>query len=239
MATAESWLRREQQAKADFVHWARHIREATAASELSGGVEAVEALTSATIRFGHCELRMRSAERIKATKSTAASAKSLEADALDANQQGLTALAAVRPVVDEIKNVKGDADAASRWKAESAAIRRRWREEVADLDVGGADAKHLVGLMDECLDALDKHGPPALGQYLSDRIDELQKERKSADRGTRQASFPWWKIVAVAIWLGITAFAIWRAITYGAAWWDVAMIAFIALIGTLLLALGC
>jgi hypothetical protein len=44
---------------------------------------------------------------------------------------------------------------------------------------------------------------------------------------------------ATAIWLGVTAAVVWRAITVGAPWWDFAAIAFIALVGFVLITLGC
>jgi anti-sigma factor RsiW len=91
----------------------------------------------------------------------------------------------------------------------------------------------------ECFSSIDKEGLAGLSRYLHGQVEELDKVRRTPERGTWANSFPWWKIVAAAIWLGVTAFAVWQAVTFGAPWWSIAMIIFVALVGTILIALGC
>ena len=76
-------------------------------------------------------------------------------------------------------------------------------------------------------------------EWLSERVAELDRMRHQPDdENTVAFVFPWWKIVAVAVWLGMTAHAARRRITTAAPWWDIAAIALIALIGALVLSLG-
>ena len=239
MATTASWLSREQAAQADFI---RHVAELKAfagdADKTSFG-EAIDAFASVTRRFGTCELSIRRGERLGVVGTSRAESKALLEHGRHANEGGLAALGSVQAFVDDLAATPVDDTAQGRWKAESSTVRAEWKEQLAQVDIGASDARHLVRITDACFSSLDEAGPAGLSRYLAEQLAELEKVRRTPERGTWANSFPWWKIVAAAIWLGITAYAVWRAITYGAAWWDVAMIIFIALIGTILIALGC
>jgi hypothetical protein len=115
MASESSWLSHEQRAKAEFARLVRHIREEVADTQLPGGIEAVDALASATLRFGSCELRMYNAQRLTVTGLLPESATALTAQALDFNKRGLTALAGVRQVCEEIATAPQDDKAAGLW----------------------------------------------------------------------------------------------------------------------------
>jgi len=239
MTTVSSWLSREQKAQADFLTEVSKLKTYVGDLAPDGFKDAIDALTSATSRFGDCELRVRAAERFAVIGVSAEEATSLNARGLASNERGLAALGVFTTFVDGLEKVQVRKGAAELWAAESPDIRDQWREQLAQLDLGPADAKHLVGMMDECFSAIDKDGMTGLSRYLRDQVEELDKVRRTPERGTWANSFPWWKIVAAAIWLGVSVYAVWQAVTYGAPWWSIAMIIFIALIGTVLIALGC
>ena len=183
---------------------------------------------------------MYNAQRLTVTGLLPESATALTAQALDFNKRGLTALAAVRQVCEEIAAAPRDDKAAGLWTAESGQFRADWRDHIAQVDVGESDAQHLVQIMDDCCDALDKNGPSGLSVYLASQLDELEKQRSADNRGTQLASpFPFWKIVAAAIWLGISVYTVWWRITHGAAWWDIGAVILIATIGLICISLGC
>jgi hypothetical protein len=82
-------------------------------------------------------------------------------------------------------------------------------------------------------------GLAGLGQHSANRLDELEKLRRSDDRGTRAESFPYWKIAIAAFVWGVGVAIMIAFITRGAPWWDMfALWAFIA-IATFCISLGC
>jgi hypothetical protein len=239
MTTKSSWLSREQTAQSDFLTEVSKLKTYVGDLGPAGFKEAIDGLTSATSRFGDCELRIRAAERFTVIGVFADEVTSLTDRGLASNERGLAALGAFTAFVDGLEKVPTHKGATERWAAESKDIRDQWREQLAQLDLGPADAKHLVGMTDECFSSIDTDGMAGLARYLRGHVEELDKVRRTPERGTWANSFPWWKIVAAAIWLGVTAYAVWQAVTYGAPWWSIAMIIFVALVGTILLALGC
>ena len=93
--------------------------------------------------------------------------------------------------------------------------------------------------MDECCEAIDKHGAAGLGKHLSARLAELEKQRRAPNRGTQEASFPFWKILFVAAYFGIMVWAMFDLVTRGAPWWDFVLVAVCVSAMFLLVALGC
>jgi hypothetical protein len=239
MATKSSWLSRDQSAQADFARDVSALKAFVGDGDQFGLSGVIDAFAAATSRFGSCELSIRRAERLAVVGASPEEAKLLTERALRENDRGLAAIAAVQGFVDGLGKVPIDDQARKRWSAESKDIQDHWTEQLTQLDVGASDARHLLKMTQDAFGAINDGGPAGLGEYLAGHLAELDKVRRTPERGTWTNSFPWWKIVAAAIWLGITAFAVWRAVTFGAAWWDVAMIIFIALIGTILIALGC
>jgi hypothetical protein len=94
-------------------------------------------------------------------------------------------------------------------------------------------------MMDECCDAADADGFRGVGDYISRKLEELEEARRSDDRGTRAASFPWWKIVWCAAVLGITVALVLNLLSTGAPWWAFFLVALLASIFILLGVLGC
>jgi len=236
MTDKSSWRSREQQAQADFSHAILQFRPYL--TGLPEGPPALDAMTEAILRFGTCELRMRRAERMRELQLAEPEVATLVESALANHERGLVALPAVRPFADALAAQRPDDQALSRWRESSPAIRSEWRDQLGELDVAQDDARHMVRIMDECYDAIDENGLSGLGRYLSSRLDELDQLRRSEDRGTRAASFPWWKIVAAAAIVGMTAYAVWILLASGAPWWNFFLVALVACIMMLFVAMG-
>ena len=227
----------EQEARTEFVAATVPLRERL--EDLDGAVASFDALMSAVVDFGTCELRIRRAERVARASPDSAEAGELTASAMRHHERGLRAMQQARAVVPALVAMEPEPGALATWRQASADVRAEWRDQVKELDVGGSDADHLLRIMDECCDALDDNGPASLAGHLARRLDELESVRREDDRGTRAASFPWWKIVAAAAILGMTAYAVWIAIMSRAPWWAFFLIALVACIMLLFVALGC
>jgi hypothetical protein len=231
-----AWLSREQRAEADFGNAMTRLRSHFDQPEAR---TATDAMTEATLRFAACERHMRRAERLEALDLREAEAKELAESALADNERGLGALPSIRPLIDELSREETDPEALSRWRESSPRIRAEWRANVVEVDLSAHHAGILNRLMDECCDAVDERGAAGLGHHLSRALDELEKARRSDDRGTHAESFPWWKIVAVAIVLGISIGVTLWLIKNGAPWWNAYLVWLLACIAVLLVVLAC
>jgi len=230
------WLSREQRAEAEFGAAMTQLRSHFEQPE---GRTAVDALAELMLRFGACERQMRRAERLRVLGHDLAEVQELEQRALQDNERGLAALPGVRPFIDYLASQAPDADGLARWRESSPQVRAEWRDRVAELDLGADDAQHLTRLMDECCDAVDEAGAPGLGQHISRTMEELEQARRSADRGTRAASFPYWKIVAAAAVFGLTVAAVNVLLSRGAPWWLPFLVALVGIILLFVTAIGC
>lgn len=237
MSDKAAWRSREQQAQADFSHAIQQFRPYL--EDLPEGPRALDAMTEALLRFGTCEIRMRRAARLRALDMGEPEAAALVKSALAHHERGLAALPEVRPIAAALAARPPDEQDLARWREASPAILADWHEQLAGLDIGESDARHLARIMRECHDAVGADGLPGLGRHLTAQLDELERVRRSDDRGTREASFPWWKIIAAAAILGMTAYAVWVLIMSGAPWWNFYLVALVACVMMLLVALGC
>jgi len=229
-------MSREQQSAAEFIDAMSHLR-----SEFQRPEDrlAVTALTEAALRFGSCELRMRRAQRLQVVGLHEVEANELAASAMAENELGLAALPGVRPLIERLSNEERDERVLSLWRETSPRLREEWRERVADLDVEAVKARQLIRLADEVCEAVDGDGVAGLGSHLAHRLEELEKLRRSEDRGTQAESFPYWKIVIAAFVWGVGVAVMIGMIAGGAPWWDMfALWAFIAVV-TFIIALGC
>lgn len=232
MATQSSWMSREQQAKAEFVRAALDVRSLLQGAPAPGALQAVDALTEATLNFGTYELRMRTVDRLTTLN--------LSAPDVPSQEQGLDALKGVLPFVQGLTKLDVPDDHLRRWREASPKVRANWHDHLRQLDVAKGNTEHFARIMDECHTAIDSAGARGLGEWLAERVAELDRIRHQPDDDNTVAFvFPWWKIAAVAVWLGMSAYAVWWRITTAAPWWDIAAIALIALIGALVLSLGC
>jgi hypothetical protein len=237
MSDTVTWLSRDQQAQIDFSQAILRLRPYLAS--LPEGPPALDAMTEAALRFGTCELQMRRSERLRKLKLAEAEASRLVDSALANHERGLLALPAVRTFAEAVAGQPPDDQTLSQWRDYSPTIRRESREQLGELDLSADDAGHLARIFDECYDAIDEGGLSGLGRNLSTRLEELDDVRRSLDRGTRAASFPWWKIVAAGAIVGLTAYAVWTLLASGAPWWNFFLVALVACIMMLCVAMGC
>lgn len=235
MPDATTSMSREQQAAAEFTNAMSHLAEFGRPEDRL----AITALTEVALRFGGCELRMRRSERLQVVGLHTSESKELAASALAENELGLAALPAVRPLIDGLSNEKTDENVLALWREASPRLRKEWREQVGDLDVEAVKARQLIRLADQVCDAADGDGLAGLGRHLADRLEELEKVRRSEDRGTRAESFPYWKIVLAAIFWGIGVGWTIDLLSRGAPWWSPFLVWLFVAVVTFCIALGC
>ena len=236
MPDANAVMSREQHAAVEFTNAMFHIRSEFKRRE---DQHAVTALTEAALQFGNCELRMRRSERLKVLGLHKAEANELAKSAMAENELGLAALTSVRPLIERLSNEETDRKAVSLWRKSLPRLRQEWRQQVADLDLEATKARQIIRMIDEVCEAANGEGLAGLGRYLSDRLNELQKVRRSKTRGTQAESFPYWKIVLAAVVWGLSVAVTYMLIKDGAPWWAPFLWWVIAAIITFCIALGC
>jgi hypothetical protein len=236
MPDANAVMSREQHAAVEFTNAMFHLRSEFERRE---DQHAVTAMIEAALRFGDCELRMRRSERLNALGLHRTEASELAKSAMVNNELGLTALPGVRPLIERLSSEETDRKAASLWRKALASMRQEWRHQIADLDLDAAKARQIMRMVEEVCEAANRDGLAGLGQHLSDRLIELQKVRRTKNRGTQAESFPYWKIAVAAVYWGFTVAATYILITQGAPWWQPFLVWVIAAIVTFCVALGC
>lgn len=239
MESASEVLMQEQQAKFEFTRAIANLRSRFSNSDSPQFLTALDAITEAVLRFGTCELRMRRAERLDALGLADLEVKRLKSTAITNNKRGLAALKGVRPFVDELETTKSNPEELALWRKSSPDLRAEWREQVSQVNVSAENARHLVRMMDECCEALDRDGAAGLGKHLSTTLAELEKQRRASNRGTQEASFPWWKIVAAAAIVGWTVGGLYTLIQLGAPWWNYALVVLAMSVMIICTAMGC
>ena len=239
MSSASDAFMQEQQAKVEFVRAISDLRSPFSNSDSPRFLTAFDALTEAALRFGTCELRMRRAERLDALGLAKLEVKDLKRAAISNNKRGLAALAGARPFVEELEATKSSPKEMALWRKSSPDLRAEWRDQIGQVNVSAENARHLIRIMDECCEALDRDGGAGLGKHLSDTLTELEKQRRASNRGTQEASFPWWKIVAAAAIIGWTVYGLYTLIQLGAPWWNYALVVLAMSVMILFTALGC
>ena len=227
----------EQEAQEGFV--ASMMRLRPHVTLLEEGQPAVDALTEAILNFGTCERRLRHAERLRALSLDEEGASALARSALAQHERGLAALSGVQPLADALAQQQPDEQTLARWREESPALRAEWREQVRQLDIQPEEAQQLTRIFEQSLAPIDVGGLAGLGRSLGEVLQELDGVRRSPDRGTREGSFPVWKIVAVAGIMLLTAFAVWILLMTRAPWWNFFLVALVACVMALLIALAC
>jgi hypothetical protein len=168
-----------------------------------------------------------------------AEAKELVTLAMADNKRGLAALSGVRPLIDRISKQETDERTRELWREASPQLRAEWRQHVADLDVAPDEALQLLGIADKACEAADSDGLAGIGRYLRETLGELNKVRRTKDRGTPAGSFPYWKIVLAAIFWGIGVAWTIDLLSRGAPWWSPYLVWLVVAIVTFIIALGC
>lgn len=239
MGSASEVFMQEQQARLEFTRSISNLRSRFSNSDSPQFLTAFDALTEAALRFGTCELRMRRADRLDALGLANLEVKRLKSTAITNNKRGLAALTGVRPFLEELATTKSSREELALWRKCLPDLRAEWRDQVSEVNVSAENARHLVRIMDECCNAIDRDGAAGLGKHLSVTLAELEKQRRASNRGTQEASYPWWKIVAAAAIVGWTVYGIYVLIQLGAPWWNYALVVLAMSIMMIFVALGC
>jgi len=228
-------ISREQRATADFTNAMASVRSRI---ELPDDQLAVDALTEAALRFGACELGMRRSDRLRVVGLHKADAKELAAEAMADHELGLAALPHIRPLIERISQQETDAEALALWREASPRLRKEWRRQVAEFDIEAVKAQQLLKVVDDGCDALER-GLAGLGRHLSNTLEELERLRRSDDRGTEAESFPYWKLAIAAVLWGISVGVIYDMISRGVPWWQPFLWSVMVAIITFCIGLGC
>jgi len=240
MATVTNYMSREQLPMTEFASYTSQLRTVITKSGLASLEQLHDVMTSATLQFANCELTLRHADRSAALDMYAARVAARTKLGASYNARGITRLGDAQQAIAELRKEGAPLrqEGPKVWKDLSEQMRTDWKEHALRLDVKPTDAAKIDQLMDDCLRAVDAGGVDGLVDHIGKNIGELQRLRASPDRGT-QSNFPYWKLAAAAIWLGITVASVWRLVTFGAHWWDIAATILVAVLGTILIALGC
>lgn len=239
MSSTYEIFTQEQEAKLEFTQVIANLRSRFSNSDSPQFLTALDAITEAVLRFGTCELRMRRAERLDALGLANLEVKRLKSTAITNNKRGLVALKGVRPFIDELETTTSNPEELALWRERSPDLRAEWRDQVSQVNVSAENARHLVRMMDECCEAIDRDGAAGLGKHLSATLAELEQQRSAPNRGTQEASFPWWKIVAAAAVVGWTVYGMYVLIQLGAPWWNWPLVVLMMSVLLICVSMGC
>lgn len=240
MATLETWMPHDMKAAERYLEQSLNLRKILSETGSKALTSLADQLTAATMSFGRCELHMRVAERNGAIDTRSGQVPGSTKRAMDHQAKGLQALEGVEKwlgqLTNEAKQLDGQ-DAGKSWGQFETEMKSSWQEAIADLDMKPSDARKLQKVMEECCQAGSK-GMTGMAEHIGRQFQELKRLRKTPSRGTED-NWPWWKIVAAAVWVGMTVYGVYDLLINGAPWWSAAMVILIGLLGTILIILGC
>lgn len=240
MATLESWMPHDLEIANRYLNQARTLRGILADGGSASVVALADRLTRATVHFGRCELLMHRVDRNAALNTNAALVSTETKRAMAYQARGLQELTGVElelsRLLEEMSALDEQATRTG-WEKLEPELKASWLEALGDLDMKPSDAEKLRVVFDDCC-AAAAAGPKRIAEHLGKQFAELERLRKSSTRGTED-NWPYWKLVAVALWLGITVASLLLTLQRGARWWEIGMIVFISLCGILLIAFGC
>lgn len=162
----------------------------------------LDGLGSVTMLFGLCELNdKRDVRRDAAKQSKIISAGNLEHRDLF-QKHGLSALASV---IDRVKILEKELSqqsgkiSPSHIKDKTQEAHQRFMMYLASSDLKASDISKLDAVFTE-VESTFARGEKAVGALLRSKLDELDKLRRSPDRGNRE-NIPLWKLVLIAAYL--------------------------------------
>lgn len=172
-----------------------------------------DAIGSAAANFGLCEIYDRKAGRGEALEQGKERVRHYKKMSDRYQQRGLAVL---ERAISQLPNFEAELSSIRKRPARAVAAKRAsearddfllWFSE-SELKV--ADMKKLEKALAEATTAV-LEGPESFGKHVSAKLTELQKARKSDDRGNRD-NIPWWKIVLIALYLLVSLWKIIRCI---------------------------
>ncbi len=200
-------LSREQKAGLDFMLQSLPFRNSFNYGDEANLNEFVEGFTNSVSYFGMSELEFRKRDRCRSKISLSSLKKVYDLNGARNNNKGLKSLQIASHELKQFqKTVKFD----KKHTFKVGDFRNEMLTFFEDLEIKPVDVDKLIKVLDETLNECSK-SPEHTIAYLQQKTEELNKLRSSDNRGAVDI-IPWWKIVAIAVFVGIAAWDIWRCI---------------------------
>jgi hypothetical protein len=199
MIALKPTMSREYSAVQDWLNMATTYRSRIAAetAKAPSVVLGFDRLTYAIANLGECELHARSLERSLAIEVFEDRRPSLKARVDELNEIGIQEVEALRKSLRAIEKECGTLKISKESIAKAVPmIRRHFREKIAEWEMKGTDAKKLMDVASNLLDALAESGTSGVVKYADAKLEELAAVRRESDRGARE-NIPWWKILII------------------------------------------
>jgi hypothetical protein len=164
----------------------------------------LDGLGSTTMLFGLCELNdKRVVRRMTAMQKDVLSTGFIESK----NNYQELGLISLQEIIDRSKLLEKELSDQSgtvseaHIKSKLQEARLRFNLYLSDSELKGSDIKKLNLVFDEVEFAFNK-SEKAVGELVNQKLIELQKLRKSPDRGNVE-NIPIWKLVSIAVYVGV------------------------------------
>ncbi len=200
-------LSREQQADLDFLLHSLPFRTSFKYDDEAGLNEFVEGLLNSVSFFGVSELEFRKRDRCRSKLSVGSLKDVYSRNGIRNNSSGIRSLTIAAAELKQFASTV-------KFNKKNVFVPGEFRNDLIsffeDLEIKPTDVDKLIKVLDETLAECSK-GPEQTLAYLQRKTDELSKLRNSPDRGAVD-NIPWWKLVAIAIYIGLAIWDIWRCI---------------------------
>lgn len=180
---------------------------------LSEVAEASRTFGDALIQFGRCERLARRQERNRAVTGTKEDKNELAAVA-SLNKRGQTSL---KLAINQLRAAEKTLSPVDGKKI-SPALKAGLTEFSADImpllsegDIKPSDVLKLKAIQDEVMAVAIGKGERGLIEHVLSNMKKLTELRNRPDRGAVD-NIPWWKIVAIAVFLGLWVWAVARCL---------------------------
>lgn len=207
----EAVLSRNQLASLDFFQASERLRLIATDGHGEGLAAVAGEFIQAMNAFGLSELEARRGERLQALKLGTGVAR--EATRLrDAhNEKGLRTLKRARAHVKLFREELASYPEV-KLEGELKEFQQELREQLAELEISESDVRKIDSALADGFAVAGK-GAAGLPDYLDRNLRELEKVRRSANRGAVE-NIPIWKIIAIVVAFGIWIWALFRC-----RWW--------------------
>ncbi|MDZ4757099.1 MAG: hypothetical protein SGJ10_03035 [Bacteroidota bacterium] len=170
--------------------------------------------SDAVSHFGEQELYARAAERStilkinpELSKYNGERADRFKLQGQEALTQSLNALKGLREESmkeEQTRNKVGD------FKV----LQNDYVQMIVAYEIKPSDVEKLDKTLTEVLEVAKTNGEKGLFDYIEKKINELSKLRNNKDRGAID-NIPYWKLVAIAVFIGVTVWLVWRCVVKG------------------------
>jgi hypothetical protein len=195
---------REQTAVAAWLDRADLVRTrfASVAEPVPSLLPCFDMWTGSVASFGECELHARALDRSHALAVFEERRPQLAALVEARNEAGIEGLVRLRERFPdfgrELAALELDRDRVAEVIDQ---FEQDFRENLADWEMKGSDAKKLMDQFAQVAAVVRSEGLPALSEHLDTTFAELIDGRREPDRGTHD-NMPWWKLMLLAGMIG-------------------------------------